>query len=188
MGILRAEKRASALEKVGFEGALAVDERGDDITRPGFAAMFDDHHIPADDVLSDHGIAGDPEGEGAAAGMNADRFDIDADAAFGVLVAIARRTGGDGAEEGDVGDVTLEGAEEGMQADGSSLPRGGGEEPLPAEGGDLLGHGTDVGDAQAFTHFAVGGGRFPQGLMPFQEPEEFLLAGREGDGRGGGHG
>lgn len=181
-GVFGAEEGAAAVEEEGFEGALAVDEGGDDVAWFGVGVLFEDDDIAVEDVFSDHGVAGDFEGEDSAGAGDAEAVEVDVDEAVGVLGAEVGEACGDGAEEGDGGDAFGGFAGE---AEGAGGAAGFFEAAFALEGVEVELDRAGAFEVEVVGDFADGGGGLALVEALAEVVEDLLLAGGErGHGAG----
>ena len=103
-----AKEGAAAFDDVAFErGGGAVDQGGDDVAGFRFAG-FEEGDVAVDDVGIDHRVAADDEGPVFFARGKAEKRGVDRERFEGFLFAEIGVAGGDGAVDGDVGEVGLD--------------------------------------------------------------------------------
>ena len=174
--IFGAEKRLTALQEKTLERGLAVDERGDDVTRARLARGEEDD-VVLDDVGADHGIAAHAQREDFGVGAHAERGGVDGDVAVGFLHGIGRQAGGDHAEERDAHERAARmviGVEEAASFAGEALERA-----FFGERIDVALHGERTREAEVRLDFAERGRHASFALLRVDEVENLLLTGRK---------
>lgn len=125
-GILGAEEGLAALHEEALQRGLAVDERGDDVTRSRFARR-EKNDVAVEDAGTGHGVAAHAESEEAAVRTQAEGGGIDGEVTIRFLFAGGGQTGGDRAVERNV-------------EQGGAAKFGGGREEGAGFAGDAVKH------------------------------------------------
>ena len=175
-GVFGAEMSFAFFGDERFERAFVVDEGGHDIAGARGEAMFQDDDVAVEDVFADHGIAADLEGESARGGFDADGIDIDGDAAFGLLGAVFREAGRDGAEEGDIDHAFAQVVEGGKDLERAGPARVIGEEALLAKGAYVIDRRAHAAETELLGDLPQAGGEAAGVLAFVNEIEDLPLA------------
>ena len=183
--VLRLEVGLGIFDDVAFQGALAVNERGDDVFRTRLAD-FENDEVAVTDEGADHGLAAHFERKAFRRARNAEGVDIDGDASVGVLHHVgSRHAGGNLAEYGNVDDFSA--VEVFREDDGTGFVRMALDDPLFFQCPQMAHGGSLAGEAEMALDVTRGGHDTVGALVAAQVFEEFLLAGREVGVRVGEH-
>ncbi len=177
LGILGLEEGLGVFDEVALQRALAVDKRGDDVTRARFFD-FENDEVAIADEGTDHGLATHFQGEAFRRARDAQGVHIHGDAFVSMLHHVCRRhAGGNLAEDRNVDDFSA--VEVFREDDGTGLMRMALDDAFffqrtqMTHGGGLAGETEMTLDVTRGGHDAVGT------LVAAQVLQEFLLTGRE---------
>ena len=159
-----------------FEGAFIIDQRGDYIAVARSHAVFENDQVTRDNVVADHGIAPNFEGESAWSGLDADGFDVDGDAALGFLTAVFGQTGRNGTEERDVDHATAHSLQGRDYAQSASSAVGLGQNTLFAERANMMNRGGHAAETEVLGDVAQCGGQTVELLIFLDKIEDLGLS------------